>query len=190
MKNSKILYTIFFILIVGACIWSFLASSMITHNFKKEIFSQNNIAQKLNINNLVVVETKDNQKYWEMFADRGSYHGGTQEATLYGIIGNFFDEGIVVVSFKANEGILNQDTKKITLNKEAVIVYKAGSYVQADNFIWEGTSNNIQAIGNVKIVRPKEATIYGEKAFLSNKLTNFEIVGKTKTDLFVKGKLK
>ena len=190
MKDKKILYIIFFTIVVGACLWAFLASSVITHKFKKEIFSEAKISQKLNINNLVVIETKDNKKHWEMFADSGNYHGGSKEAILTGIIGNFYQNEVVTVSFKANEGIFNEDSKRITLNKDAIIVYKDGTYVQADKFIWEGTNNNIQALGRVKIVKPKEATIFGEKAFLSNELTDFEIVGKTKTDLYDKGNIK
>jgi len=188
-KKYKIIYIVIAAVFVGSCFWAFLASSIITHNFKKEIFSKNIDAQKVNIKNLIIVETKDNEKHWEMFAETGHYDSYNGEAILNDIIGNFFQNNQVVVSFKADEARFNDKTKRINLNKNAVVIYKDGTYISADSFVWEGTNKNIIATGNVKITKPSKATITGNNATLSNQMTNFKISGSTKTKLYGEGKI-
>ncbi len=184
MSNRKLIYTILFSVLALGCLWAFVASFIITHNFKKEVFANTSAAQKINIKNLVMVETKDEMKHWELFAEKGHYDSSTKNAILYDIVGNFYNENEVVVSFKSKQASANEDTKLINLNKESVIIYKDGTYVVADEFTWEGKTDNITAKGNVQITRPNQAKVIGEYAELSNKLTDFKISGRTKTELY------
>ena len=190
MNKKKAIYIIIVCVTLGACLWAFLASSIITHKFKKEIFTQTATQQKLNVKNLVVIETKENKKFWEMLAEGGYYNGTNQEAVLHNILGNFFDNDEVVTSFKAQKATFNEKTKRINLNEGAVIIYKDGTYINADEFVWEGTSNLITAKGNVKIVKPNEAVVKGDEAILSNELTDFKIIGRTQTELYGEGKIR
>ncbi len=184
MKKSKIIYIIIFAIIVASCVWAFLASSIITYKFKKDIFNNELDNQRVNIKNLIIVETKDNTKHWEMFAETGYYDSFSENAILNDIIGNFYDNSEVVVSFKAKQATFNDSTKRINLNQDAVIVYKDGTYIEADDFVWEGQNDSITATGNIKIVKPNEAVITGDNAKMSNKMTNFKITGKTVTKLY------
>ena len=92
------------------------------------------------------------------------------------------------MSFKASEASFNQETKKIVLTKNAVIIYEDGTYIEANEFEWEGNNKNIHARGNVRIVKPNEAILVGQSAYLSNQMTDFKIMGRTITKLFGEGK--
>jgi len=175
--------------LIAGCLWAFIYSGMITHNFKKEIFEEKTDEQRVTVKNLVIIETRENAKDWELSADMGTYDGTTQNAVLTDIIGNFYHDNKVTVSFKAESAIFNQETKKIILNRKGLIVYADGTKIQADEFEWEGKNNNISAKGNVTIIRPNEAIITGEKALLSNQMTKFQMIGRTVTKLYGEGKI-
>ena len=188
VKKSKIIYLTVFGLLALACIWAFVASSMITRNFKKEIVEQKNSNQKVKIDNLIIIETRENVKSWELCADSGYYNSGEKEAVLTDIIGNFYDNNKVSISFKAKEASFNDETKRIVLNKDAVVIYEDGTFIHANEFEWEGATKHITAKGNIKIVKPNEAVITGETATLSNQMTDFQISGGTVTKLFGEGR--
>ena len=189
MKKVKLILTIVFIVLALACVWAFVAAGIITKNFDKEAVEGANGKQKITISNLIIRESTENEKSWELAADSGSYNSSTKEATLTGIIGNFYDKGEVVASFKAQNAAFYEEIKKIVLNTESLIIYKDGTYIQADRFEWEGNNNTVRAKGHVKIVKPNEAVIMGEEASLSNKMTDFQILGRTTTKLFGEGKI-
>ena len=184
MSKKKIVYIAIFAVITISCLWAFVASSVITRNFKKELFNEANLKERANIKELIVIETRDGKKYWELYAQKGYYSGSAKVASLEDIIGNFYRDDEVTLSFKAKEAEFDEETKQINLTKEAIIIYKDGTYIKADDFEWTGKENDIVAKGNIKIEKPGAAITYGDKAVLSNEMTNFEISGNTKTELY------
>ena len=183
MKKLNILYIVIFIVIVLAVIWAFLSAGIITQNFNKNIINNQNQtdSKEVNIEGLYVTDTKEGLKSWELFADTGHYDNSENIIFLTDIIGNFYDKGEVVVSFKAKRGTYTTEDKHINLHEDVVFVHKDGANIKADRITWKGKEEDITAIGNVRVEKPGEVIIYGQEAVLKPELDDFKINGRTKT---------
>jgi LPS export ABC transporter protein LptC len=171
------------------CLWAFIAAGVITKNFKKETLNSAGEKQKLNINDLLITETKEDKKYWELYADSGYYDSQEKIVILYNIVGNFYDNEEVVLSMKSTKGTFNEEIKKVELYEDTFIIYKDGTSVRADKFTWQGNDKDIVAQGNVIINRNDELKTYSNEAYLGNKMTQVRIKGRSKTEFYGKGKL-
>ena len=185
MRKRNKIYTILFVIVVLGCIWAFAAAAFITKSFKTDII--NNVAEKqeLKVRGIFVTETKDGEKYWEIFADEGQVDSETKIAILYNPIGNFYENGEVIMSFKSDKGTYHEEGKKIILYDNVLMVYKDGTKVTADNFVWAGKDNEIAAKKNVVITRTDgQFLIKGNEASLSNNMTHFTVKGKSESRLY------
>ncbi len=189
MQNKRIGYIVIFSIIVIACLWAFISAGIITRNFKKEASQDDFSKKQVDIQNLLVTETKDGKKLWEMFAEKGHYDNKTNIVFLEDIIGNFYQNGEVVASYKSNQGTYNSEIKKVVLYNNSLIVYKDGSNFSASRIEWAGKNKDIVASGTIRLEKPKEAIIYGNKAVLSSDLSDFRVEGRTRTEIYSKGNL-
>ena len=189
MQKKNLGYIVIFAIIIIACLWAFISAGIITKSFKNKMLKNDYTKTNVNIQNLLVTETKDEKKLWELFADSGHYDNNDNIAYLNDIIGNFYDNDKVVASFKSSRGTYNYLNKQIILYNDTVIVYKDGSNVKANRLKWAGKKNNIIAEGNVRLEKPNQIIIYGSKAELTSDLSNFKIYGKTRTELYGKGNI-
>ena len=115
-KNKKnIAYVIAFSIILIACIWAFVSAGMITKSFKNKIIDQTYKNKEANIENLLVTETKEGVKLWEMYAETGRYSDTDSIVFLEDIIGNFYEDDKVKASFKADRGTYHSSKKEIIL---------------------------------------------------------------------------
>lgn len=174
-------------LITFGCIWAFISAGLITKNFKKDILSSVGEKQELNIHNLIITETKDDKKYWELYAESGYYDNQNKVAILYNIIGNFYEDDKVVLSMESTRGSYSEITKKVVLYDNTYFIYKDGTDVRADRFVWQGNDKDITASGNVVITKQGEVKTYSNEAILSNQMTKIKIKGRSKTELYSKG---
>ena len=184
MTKKKIAYTIILLIIVIGCLWAFIAAGVITKNFKKDILSVAGEKQKLDIHDLLITETKDDKKYWELYADAGYYDSINKVVILYNIVGNFYDNDEVVLSMESTKGSFHEESKRVVLYEDTYIIYKDGTSVEADRFTWQGNDKDIVAEGNVIIRRNNEVKTYSDKAFLGNNMKNIRIQGRSKTELY------
>lgn len=187
MSKRKIAYIIILSTIVIGCAWAFISAGIITKNFKKEILKDAGEKQELNIQNLIITETKEDKKYWELYAESGYYDNQNKVAILYNVIGNFYDDDKVVLSMESTKGTFSEDTKKVVLYDNTYFIYKDGTDVRADRFVWQGNDKDITAQGNVVIRRSGEIKTYSNEAVLGNKMTTVKIKGRSKTELYSKG---
>ena len=187
MSKRKIAYISILAIFIIGCVWAFIAAGIITKNFKKEALSDAGEKQKLNIENLIITETKEDKKYWELYAESGYYDNQNKVAILYNIIGNFYDKDEVVLSMESSKGTFDEATKKVVLYEDTFIIYKDGTNVKADRFTWQGNDKDIIAQGNVVIQRAGEIRTFSNEAILGNKMTNVRIKGRSKTELYSKG---
>lgn len=188
MQKRKIAYIIIFSLIFIACMWAFIAAGVITRNFKKETLQDAGQKQKLEIENLIITETKEDKKYWELYAESGYYDSKNKVAILYNLVGNFYDKDEVVLSMESTKGTYDETTKKVVLYENTYFIYKDGTDVRADRFTWQGNDKDITAQGNVVIRRNGEIRTFSNEAILGNKMTNIKIKGRSRTELYGKGK--
>ena len=187
MSKRKIAYIVILLAVVIGCSWAFIAAGVITKNFKKEALKSAGEKQEVNIQNLIITETKEDKKYWELYAEKGYYDTQNKVVILYNIIGNFYDKDEVVLSMESTKGTYNEDTKRVVLYDNSYFIYKDGTDVRADRFVWQGNDKDITAQGNVIIRKSGELRTFSNEAILSEKMTNIKIIGRSKTELYKKG---
>lgn len=187
MSKRKIAYIVILAVLIIGCVWAFIAAGVITKNFKKEALKDAREKQQLNIENLIITETKEDKKYWELYAESGYYDNQNKVAILYNVIGNFYDKDQVVLSMESSKGTFDEATKKVVLYEDTFIIYKDGTNVKADRFTWQGNDKDIIAQGNVVIQRYGEIRTFSNEAVLGNQMTNVRIKGRSKTELYSKG---
>ena len=189
MKKKNLFYIILIVIVVVACLWAFISASFITKNFKKRLIDDSLGKQEVTIQNLLVTETKDDKKSWELFADDGYYDNASQVAILKNIVGNFYDDNEVVASFESSKGTYNQNTKQIILYEKTLIVYKDGSNVSANKMEWHGKDSGVTAEGSVRLELPSKVVVVAEKATLSPDFKNLKVFGRTKTEIYDSGNM-
>lgn len=187
MQKRKIAYIVILSLIVFGCLWAFISAGIITKNFKKDALNSAGEKQKLDIKDLLITETKDDKKYWELYADSGYYDSQNKVVILYNIIGNFYNNDEVVLSMESTKGTFNEESKRVVLYENTYIIYKDGTNVRANRFTWQGNDKDIVAQGNVIIQRNGEIKTYSNEAYLGNSMKNVRIKGRSKTELYSKG---
>ena len=184
-SKKNIAYVVAFSIILIACIWAFVSAGMITKSFKNKIVDQTYKNKEANIENLLVTETKEGVKLWEMYAETGRYSDTDSIVLLEDIIGNFYEDDLVKASFKADRGTYHSTKKEIVLYSNVVIVYNDGTNIMTDRIEYMGKDTDIIAVGNVRIEKPKEAIIYGGKAVLKGDFSDFHIEGRTQTKFYM-----
>ena len=186
IKNKKNLaYIILFSVIIIGCLWAFISASMLTKSFKNKIIDQTYNNKEANIENLLVTETKEGEKLWEMYADTGHYSDIDNVVFLENIIGNFYEGKNVKASFKADRGTYHSIKKEIILYDNVLLVYDDGTNIQTDRIKYAGKNEDIVAQGNVRIEKPNQAIVYGGKAVLKGDFSDFHIEGRTKTKFYM-----
>lgn len=184
MKKRNIFYICLAILVVIGLIWAFIAGQMITKSFKKDILTNALQKQKITVHGLIVTETKDSEKYWEIYAEEGHYDSNDKVVLLHNIFGNFYKNGEVVMSFKSDKGTLTETTKKVVLYQNSLLVYKNGEYLYADKITWQGKDEEIKASGNVVMEQKDKVRLHADSASLSADWKDLKVKGNVKTELF------
>ena len=187
MSKRKIAYIVILLTVVIGCAWAFIAAGVITRNFKKEALHSAGEKQEVNVKNLIITETKEDKKYWELYAEKGYYDNQNKVVILYNVIGNFYDKGEVVLSMESSMGTYSEEKKKVVLYDDSYFIYKDGTDVRADRFVWQGSDKDITAQGNVVIRKSGEIKTYSNEAAVSNQMTQVKIKGRSRTELYSKG---
>ncbi len=184
-KKRNIAYVVLFSVIIIGCLWAFISASVITKTFKNKIIDQTYKNKEANIESLLVTETDQGKKLWELYADTGMYTDADNIVLLENLIGNFYEDDKVKASFKADKGTYNSTKKQIILYDNVVLVYIDGTNIMTDRLIYSGKNEDIEAIGNIRIEKPNEAIIMGNKAVLKGDFSDFHIIGRTKTQFYM-----
>lgn len=183
--KKNLAYIILFSVIVIACLWAFISAAIMTKSFKNKLIDQTYQNKEANIENLLVTETKDGEKLWELYAELGIYSDINGVVLLEDVIGNFYDNKVVTASFKADRATYNSLKKEIILYENVVLVYTDGTNIKTDKIIYPGKDKDITAYGNIRIEKPGEAVIMGSKAILKGDFSDFNIEGRTKTHFYM-----
>jgi len=183
-KQQKI-YIIGFGLLVALLLWTFVTAGVITRGFNREQLSGDNDKQEAFINGIIITETQDKKKYWEIYAEKGKYDSTQEEAMLFNIVGNCYDEQErVSMSFQSTEGTYNSQTKVITLNKNVYIVLHDGTTLNADKLRYAGDKEPIIANGNITVTKGKEFLAKSDEIEITPDFERLKIRGHAVTKLF------
>ena len=182
-KKQKAIIIIF-MLIVGILSWAFISAGVITHNFNREQVKGNGNKQELAVKSIILTETKEKTKYWEIYGETGSYGSDTKIAMLDNVLGNFYKDNKVAMSFESSKGTYNEEKGQIILYNDTHIVLHDLTELKADRLIWSGSDQDIIAEGNVKIIKDKKFIAEANKAIISPDYESFKIIGNTNTKIF------
>lgn len=171
--------------LIGILLWAFISAGVITHNFNRSQVKGEQDRQEAQINGIILTETKDERKYWEIYGETGNYDSKTGVAMLDNVIGNFYDENNEVsMSFESSKGTYSAENKKIVLYENTHIAIKDGTTLNTNRLVWSGSENPIVATGNVKIIRNRQLLSTADKVVISPDYEHFKIIGHTVSKLY------
>ena len=175
----------FIIILLVLIIIAFVFAGKWTREFQQFLISQGAV-EYAKVKDVVITETKDGIKYWEMYAAIGEYDADKVQATMTDIVGNYYQNNEVIMSFTAPKGIYNSDTKEVSLLEKVRIVGKDGEEVLAKKISWVTTDTIIKAEGNVIISRADEVIALSDKATLSTDFKKIEIIDNAELRIYKK----
>lgn len=182
--TKKTLLSLIFLAIFGVLsVWAFIISQNIMGNTKiaKE---DSGIDEQVTLRELIIIETKDGKKFWEVYADSGRFDKGSEKAVLNNISANFYKEEEIVLSVKSPVAVYNSEKKQITLKGGAEGANNKDIYIKADQICWTGSQDKINAKGNVKIIRNDQVMTVSDESFFDTDFTNLKISGDSNTYVY------
>lgn len=184
LSKKRKVYLLAFLALAGVMLWAFITAGIITRNFNREQLIGTENKQELDISSVILTETKNDKKYWEIYGEKGSYDSDSKVALLENVAGNFYSNNEVSMSFESSSGTYNEVKRQIILYKDTHIVIKDGTSLYCDRLVWSGSDKEVVAEGNVKINRNNELIATADKVVINPTYTKFKIIGKTVTKLY------
>ena len=165
--------------------WAFISAGVITHNFNRSQLQTDQDRQEAQIDGIILTETKDEKKYWEIYGETGNYDSKNGVAILNNVIGNFYDEkNQVSMSFESSRGTYNEKKEQIILYENTFIVLKDLTTLRANRLIWSGKDIPTVAEGNVRITRNDQILSTAKKVEISPDYETFKIIGNTVSKVY------
>lgn len=186
--KKKKAYILAIFAVIFVMLWAFISAGVITSNFNRSQLKNSENEQKVDAVGIIITETKEGQKYFEIYGETGHYSNDHNIATLHNVIGNFYKDNEVSMSFQSSKGTYNETTGVITLYENTYIVLKDGVSLKTDKLVWSGSDKETIAEGNVVIQKGDEMKSVAQKCIIGANYDKFKILGKTKTEVFEKKK--
>lgn len=189
LSKKKKAYIGAFGAIVGLLLWAFISAGVITHNFNRSQLQTDQDRQEALINGIILTETKDEHKYWEIYGETGNYDSKNGVALLNNVVGNFYDKhDEVSMSFESSKGTYNANKSQIILYEDTFIVLKDLTTLRANKLVWSGNDMPIVAEGNVRITRNQEFLATAQKIEISPDYDTFKIEGNAVSKIYKENK--
>jgi len=162
-----------------------------SYNITKEVSTPKPQAkaadEKVKVDELVITETKSGKKDWEIYAKTGTYDNAMSKVLLNGIIGNFYKDGKIIMSFASPQGTYEGKTKAVTLTGGASVATDCKVIITSDKIYWAGNNGEIHALGNVIIRKNGDITTHSDKSVFTTDFSKFKIMGNAKSEMYKKG---
>lgn len=185
LSKKRKAYILAFGVLVSILMWAFISAGVITHNFNRSQLSVDQDRQEALINGIILTETKDDRKYWEIYGETGNYDSNNGVALLNNCLGNFYDDNNEVsMSFESSKGTYNAAKTQIIMYDDTKIVIKDGTILEADRLTWIGRNKPITAKGNVKIIRNNQFYATADEVEISPEYDKFKIMGNTVSKMY------
>ncbi len=186
MDSKKRSYFIAIFLTIFIMAWAFISAGVITGNFNRAQIKGKEDQQHVDAKGIIITETKQGKKYFEIYGENGNYSNDHSIATLNNVVGNFYKDGAVAMSFQSSKGTYNEKTGIITLFENTYIVLNDGVSLNADKLIWQGNDKETIAEGHVVIKKNNEMMSTADKGIIGADYKDFKILGNTKTQVYEK----
>ena len=186
LDKRKKAYLIIVTSIILIMAWAFISAGLITGNFNRALLKNSKDEQKIDAFGIIITETKEGKKYFEIYGETGNYSNDHSIATLHNVVGNFYKDGNVSMSFQSSKGTYDEKAGVITLYENTYIVLEDKTSLESDRLTWSGSDKETVAEGNVKIKKSDEMYALADKCIISAGYDKFKIIGKTKTQIYGK----
>lgn len=184
LDKKKRSYFIAIFAVVFVMSWAFISAGFITANFNRSQIKGKEDEQKVDAKGIIITETKDGNKYFEIYGETGHYSNDHSVATLNNVIGNFYQKNEVAMSFQSSKGTYDEKTGVITLYDNTYIVLKDNTSLNTDKLTWAGSDKETVAEGHVLIKKNNEMVATADKGYIGVGYEKFKIVGNTKTKIY------
>lgn len=184
LSKKKRAYIAAFLTIITIMLWAFITAGVITHDFNRSQLATDKDKQEATINGIILTETKDEKKYWEIYGETGSYDSTNGVAMMDNVIGNFYKDNEVSMSFQSSKGTYNAEKKTVVLYQDTFVVLHDGTTLKADRLRFEGNDNPIIAKGNVRITRGGQFAANADEIEISPNFEDFKITGNTTSKIY------
>ena len=186
LDKKKQAYIVVVLSVIFVMFWAFISAGIITCNFNRSQVKDAQDGQKVDAIGIIITETKDGKKYFEIYGESGNYSNDHSVATLNNVVGNFYKNGEVAMSFQSSKGSYDEKAGTITLYENTYIVLEDNTSLSSDRLTWSGSDKETIAEGNVKIKKSNEMYALADKCVISAGYDKFKIIGKTKTQIYGK----
>ncbi|OGI00571.1 MAG: LPS export ABC transporter periplasmic protein LptC [Candidatus Melainabacteria bacterium GWF2_32_7] len=182
--TKKSIFSLLILVILGTLsIWAFLFSKSLMGNV--HISEEESVGdEQVTIKELVITETRNGQKFWEIYAETGYYDNGNNIAVLKNIAGNFYKEDNVILSVISPEATFNNKNKEIKLHGGAQAANDKGVFIRADEICWAGSKDEVTAKGNVKIIKEEGLMTVSDKSSFDTDFSNLKLTGNVNAYVF------
>ena len=184
IDSKKRSYLIAVLAVVFVMAWAFISAGVITANFNRSQLKNSEDEQKVDAAGIIITETKEGNKYFEIHGETGNYSNDHSIATLNNVIGNFYKQNKVAMSFQSSKGTYDENTGIITLYDNTYIVLEDGTSLNTDKLTWYGNDKETVAEGHVVIKKDKDMIATAQKGVIDAGYEKFRIIGKTNTKIF------
>ncbi len=181
-KRAYLIASLAFIFVM---LWAFISAGIITGNFNRSQLG-NKDDRKVDAIGIIITETKQGTKYFEIYGENGNYSDDRSVATLNNVLGNFYRDGEVAMSFQSSKGSYDEKAGTITLYDNTYIVLKDGISLNTDKLTWYGSDKDTIAEGHVVVKKGNELTATAKKGIIGPGYQKFKIVGETTTKIWGK----
>ena len=166
--------------------WAYHISASITQDIAVETESNKTDDGRAKVEEVVITETRDGQKFWEVYADSGQYNNNQDSARLTGVKGNFYRDKKVVLSFDAPVANYIAKNKGIKLSGGTRAATDNDILITSNELSWAGNEDKINAAGDVKIKKSKDFFVTSDRAIFSTDFKKIKVTGKSQTSVYKK----
>lgn len=178
---------VYFSIAVVVCfvlLWAFITAGVITANFSRNALHSGADKQEFKVSSMILTETKNGQKFWEIFGETGKYSSDHKVANLTNVVGNFYKNNQVDMSFEASKGLYNEETQEIIIYENVLVVLKDETAVTADKLVFHIKEKRLDMDGNVRINRKNKFIATANRAVIDSKYSRFRIIGNAKSKIY------
>ena len=177
MSPRKKAYAIAFAIMGIILLWAFLSAGFLTNGFSRSNVKTGEDRQELDVTSMILTETKEGQKFWEIYGETGTYNSEENVALLKNVVGNFYRDNEVAMSFESSQGTYNEEKNQIILYDNTYIVMKDGVTLKADRLVWSGSDNDIVATGHILINKSGQFSAIGDEIIINPDYNHFILKG-------------
>lgn len=179
MDKRQRVYFYILLAVSFVLVWAFISAGVITGNFNRSMVKSGGDKQELHVSSMILTETKDGQKFWEIYGETGQYSSDRKVAYLNNIVGNFYKDNVVEMSFESTHGLYNEEKQEIVLYDNVFVVLKDDTSLTADKLTYDIPTKSLVSEGNVTIKRKKSFHAKADAATIDSEYSHFKIMGNT-----------